>query len=593
MMHLRYRHIAPLSVVVSLAACQGESPRSGGDTSAPPADSLTELDTSTADTPSVDADDPPLRTEPFHVIAPGRVVGGMLTTAAECATCHTTEATSLAMRDAAGRDVSPYNLWQGSMKANSARDPFFRATLSVERARFPDFTGAVDVKCLSCHAPLGTADATAAASTLAVTDLATADRRGLLAADGVSCTSCHGQEPTTLGTEGTWSGALDLNDQDLMYGPHASPFSNPMRNHVALTPAYGGHVLDATMCVSCHTLITHALDVEDAPDFPEQTPYLEWLNSTYADRADPITCQDCHMPTSDADGLPIETRIARRPPGGDFPSVLPRTPYGRHLFIGGNTLIPEILKRFRADLLPAAPDAAFDATVAFARDQLAHRTTRVTLDGLAWDGSRLTGTVKVENLTGHKFPSGYPSRRAWLHLEVLDASGATLFEAGAHDADGRVLGTDGLPLPSEAVGGSFAAHRSVIATPADVVLWEAIQGDKDDQPVIALLRAVRYLKDTRLLPAGWRADGAYAERTAPVGTSGDTDFIAGSDTVAFDLPLGAAPAEVVATVRYQVLGARWAAELFAAETPDVRAFEAMVKDVGLTTEAAGEARHSF
>lgn len=583
---------AILPVSLALSACHGAAEGSHTDAHGGPEDSESAIDLSTPDTAEPDAS-APSRTEPFHVVAPGRVVGGMLTTAAECATCHTTEASSLAMRDAAGRDISPVNLWQGSMKANSARDPFFRATLSVERARFPDFTGAVDVKCLSCHAPLGTADANATGSALAVTDLATADRRGLLAAEGVSCTSCHGQEPTTLGAESTWSGALDLNDQDLMYGPHASPFTNPMRNHVALTPAYGGHVRDATMCVSCHTLITHALDLPGAPDFPEQTPYLEWLNSSYADRADPITCQDCHMPTSDADGLPIETRIARRPPGGDFPSVLPRSPYGRHLFIGGNTLIPELLKRFRAELLPSAPDPAFDATMAFAREQLERRTTRVSFDAMAWDGSRLNGRVTVENLTGHKFPSGYPSRRAWLHLKVLDAGGATLFEAGATDTEGRIVGADGQPLATEGVGGGFAPHTTRVEAPSDVVLWEAIQGDKDDQPVIALLRAVRYLKDTRLLPAGWRGDGAYAERTAPVGTSADPDFAPGGDTVELAIPLAAAPAQIVATVRYQVLGARWAAELFAEETPDVRAFETMVRSVGLTTEAAGTATHTF
>ena len=34
---------------------------------------------------------------------------------------------------------------------------------------------------------------------------------------------------------------------------------------------------------------------------------------------------------------------------------------------------------------------------------------------------RLLVDVTVRNLTGHKLPTAYPSRRAWLHVTVRDA----------------------------------------------------------------------------------------------------------------------------------------------------------------------------
>jgi hypothetical protein len=58
------------------------------------------------------------------------------------------------------------------------------------------------------------------------------------------------------------------------------------------------------------------------------------------------------------------------------------------------------------------------------------------------EGPRLTAQVAVSNLSGHKFPTAYPSRRAWLHVTVRDGAGATVFESGAFRPDGSVSGND-------------------------------------------------------------------------------------------------------------------------------------------------------
>ncbi len=579
----------PLVIVILTAGtalgCPGESQHGRGDrdTEPTPGDVSDRDDAAGAeDTTVVDGDDVSLNAEPFHVIAAGSVNVGLTTTSAVCATCHTVDPGATAMRDSAGRDISPIALWQSSMKANSARDPFFRATLSAERARLPEYASAIEGKCLTCHAPLATLDARKDGALARVDDLASPTRRGLLGADGVSCTACHGIASERLGEAETWSGQQVYNDDLALYGPHASPFTNPMVNHTGLTPTQGAHVVDSALCGSCHTLITHSLDLDpdDAPDFPEQTPYLEWRNSAFAAPGpELVTCQDCHMPTRDADGQLISTRIARRPPGGDFPQVSPRSPYGRHLFVGGNTLIPEILKRFRDELLPSAPDAAFDATISLARAQLETTTATLTLSGLAVTNGRLVGEVRVDNLAGHKFPSGYPSRRFWLRVQVEDAAGVSLVEVGGWDSQGRIVGADRAPLLSEKAGGPVLAHREEVSGADTVQVWETVLGDAKGQPNIGLMSAVSYLKDNRLLPRGWSPDGFEAARTSPVGVDGDDDFVAGGDTVRLNMPVAESAKRVTVQLAYQVLSARWAAELLVNDTPEVRAFGRMLEVV--------------
>src|SRR5690606_40075326 len=45
-------------------------------------------------------------------------------------------------------------------------------------------------------------------------------------------------------------------------------------------------------------------------------------------------------------------------------------------------------------------------------------------------------------ISGHKFPTGFPSRRAWLHVTLTDAAGEVVFESGAWTEEGKVVGDD-------------------------------------------------------------------------------------------------------------------------------------------------------
>lgn len=496
-----------------------------------------------------------------------------------CVACHSNAAGASAMRDAAGAPVAPYDLWRATMMANAARDPLWRAAVSAEVAATPARRAEIEAKCARCHAPMAHRaglDDHGTGSLLHALDCASP--LGELARDGVSCTVCHGIAPTGLGTEASFGGGFELDASGRLFGPHAAPFAMPMRRHTGFTPAESAHVLDSALCGSCHTLETETLAADGRSEgmrFLEQAPYLEWRNSAWSDEGPnpgPLaaSCQDCHVPTADARGAPIRTRIARNPGGRDFPPTRPREPFGRHLFVGGNVLVPALLRDHADELGAEAPPEAFDAVLAATREQLEQRSASVAIEAPVHDGARWVFEVRVENRAGHKLPTGHPTRRAWLRVVVRDARGEVLFASGTTDAEGRLLGADGRPLPSELAGGPVEPHRDVVRSADEVATYEAVMADADGAPTHTLLRAAAWRVDDRLLPRGWDAAHPDAARTAPVGVDGDADFEAGRDRVRFELGLGAAtPATIEAALVYQPLGARWAAELLRWDTPEV------------------------
>ena len=191
-----------------------------------------------------------------------------------CAMCHSVAATAMAMRDATGDDVSPHGLWQGSVMANSFRDPYWRASVAKEIAAAPEQAAEVQALCLRCHAPMAHHSRRLAGqdpSTVA----ALADDP--LARDGVSCTVCHQIQPDGLGSDTTFDGKPRIQKGRVIFGPYTEPATGPMQIHASYTPTHGAHVQSSALCATCHTLHTDHQGVR----FPEQTPYLEWRNSDF------------------------------------------------------------------------------------------------------------------------------------------------------------------------------------------------------------------------------------------------------------------------------------------------------------------------
>ena len=440
-------------------------------------------------------------------LAPGQI---RFETAETCAMCHTD------ISGPGGGLIGPAALWPSTMMAHSAVDPYWQAKVRYEAATTPAAASVIENKCLSCHAPMQRRPLREAGRKLALDDLA---GPGL---EGVSCTVCHQITPEGFGEKSSFTAGFTLNEQARIYGPHENPFPMPMRHHTGYTPTESQHILESELCATCHTVVTPTLDAQGKTigEFVEQAPYLEWRASSYAGTE--TTCQSCHLPVlEDERGRPIPQFIAHTPMGGFFGPTRPRTPYGQHFLVGGNVQALGML----AELFPDRRDG-LDQTAARTRanltDALGLRVTANESDGF------LDVEVRILNRTGHKLPTGYPSRRLWLQMTTQDAVGRTLFESGAPDpATGEIRGLEGVE-----------PHRDLITAENQVAIWEAALADAAGRPTVTLMRAAGYAKDNRILPRGFdlarpQPDGIDPASIAPVGVAGDDDFRPGSDGVRY------------------------------------------------------------
>ena len=295
-----------------------------------------------------------------------------------------------------------------------------------------------------------------------------------LYSDGVTCTVCHQIQPDGLGTEARFDGNIEIKPGRKIFGPYADPGGQPMIMHSAFTPTQGEHVRSSALCAACHTLRTGHTGTQ----FPEQSPYFEWRNSAFSDEggrnAGTRTCQECHM----AEVGPM--KVARNPAGFDF-NLAARFPVRAHAFVGGNAFMLDLLRTNAEKLGVTAPAEALERMARATRTQLSHKTASIVIENVRREqadggGQDLVFEAVVTNLTGHKFPTGYPSRRAWVQAEVRDGR-ETVFSSGTVDEAGRLKGVaDELSIP----------HRDVVDAPEQVVVYEMVAADPAGKPTTYL-----------------------------------------------------------------------------------------------------------
>jgi hypothetical protein len=177
--------------------------------------------------------------------------------------------------------------------------------------------------------------------------------------------------------------------------------------------------------------------------------------------------------------------------------------------------------------------------------------------------------VSVTSTTGHKLPTGYPSRRVWLHLTLRDAAGRMVFESGAVDARGAIAGND-----NDVDAARVEPHYDEITRPDQVQIYESVMADRSGQPTTGLLFGVTFLKDNRLLPRGFDKATAADDVAVRGGAATDSTFAGGGDRIRYAIDTGAAAGPFTAEVelRYQPIAYRWARNLASYDAAETRRF---------------------
>ncbi|WP_218972453.1 multiheme c-type cytochrome [Bathymodiolus thermophilus thioautotrophic gill symbiont] len=468
---------------------------------------------------------------PSAPLLPTNFQSSIFSSADNCAACHDN------LIDSSGNPHSIVKDWRATMMANSSKDPLWIAKVSSELKRTPNIKDEINDKCSVCHMPMASVESKK--SSVAPNILASND--GFLkednpyhkqAIDGVSCTFCHQIKATEdFGTEAGMSGnyAVDsfvnLVDRKL-YGQYDNPYVQPMQKRVLFTPTQSDHMSKSSLCATCHNLKTPYADASGNlvadKEFPEQMPYSEWQHSNFDDDgSSPKSCQTCHMPKISS------TKISNRPR-----HLSARFKFSKHNFLGANNYMLDIFKNNATELGVSGVD--FDTAI---RDNRAFLKTATTIDieGQSIANNILTVTVKVNNLSGHKTPTSYPSRRAYLHLLLTDKTGKVVFESGKTNANGSIVGND---ADSDSL--SYEPHYNTINSPQQVQIYEAIMVDTDATLTYTLLRAKTYSKDNRLLPQGFNKDTANADIAVHGNAATDGNFIGGSDDINYQIDISEA-----------------------------------------------------
>ncbi|PYX08092.1 MAG: hypothetical protein DMG88_11875 [Acidobacteria bacterium] len=480
-------------------------------------------------------------------------------TSDRCVACHN------GMKTKAGEDFSIGTEWRASIMANSSRDPYWQGSVRRETIDHPTASADIQDECSHCHMPMAFYESHLRDKKNGVFSHLPFDpdnKDSAAAMDGVSCSICHQISKKNLGTPESFVGnfIVDPPEAPNQHAEHGPYFIDSGHQRVmesstgGFVPGEGMQIRDSALCATCHTLYTTALGKDGKPvgSLPEQVPYQEWQHSSYAGKT---SCQSCHMPEVDGP-TPVTSLFGILRPG-----------VRRHSFVGANFFMQRILSTYRQDLsvtaLPEELNVAAQHNVNF----LQSYSARVSIRNIAASDGKLHADVFVENLTGHKLPTAYPSRRAWLHVVVRDRDGKTVFESGALNPDSSIQGNINDADPTR-----FESHFREITSSDQVEIYEPILKDSDGHVTTGLINAVGYLKDNRLLPSGF--DKSSAEKGIQVvgDAAEDPDFTDKGSLVRYSVAVdpSAGPFHMEAELWYEPIGYRWAHNLGAYQAQETQ-----------------------
>jgi len=359
----------------------------------------------------------------------------------------------------------PFDTWAGTMMANSARDPVFFAALAVANQ---DALPEQVEHCVRCHSPTGYVRGHTVPTDGSALDV--------IDQHGVSCEVCHRavQTPTA--------------DDYYLHGDAQLVFTDDQAKHGkypdANSPAHAITVDDGPtkrdFCAQCHVVTNPASNLIDNAGndlgipFPLETTFLEWQDSAFPNKGEAASCQGCHMPK----------KLGMFPVSKLFGEDLHADPR-QHVFAGGNhwgiravmQANPERAAQYAESFQLALDNTAANLATA-ATVTLVEPPPATLAAGQAFDIK-----VRVQNNTGHKFPTGYvDGRRAWVAVEIIDKAGVSHPLAGTYDP---ATGTIAAEPPTH-------VYRAVHGR------WDGAQG----VPEHSMVKQNMLLSDTRIPPEG-------------------------------------------------------------------------------------------
>jgi len=360
------------------------------------------------------------------------------------------------------------------------------------------------------------------------------------------------------------------------FGQYADPDVAYMKSQVDFTATHSNHISTSETCATCHNLNTTPLDkdgnpVEGISHFAEQAMYTEWQFSDFRNGGpQEQQCQECHMPRLDND-IPIAAAGA----------TTLRSDFAEHSFLAANTVMQQMMDNYR-DQLGIDPQVNFQESIERNRAFLAE-SAEVNITNTSIDGDTLLVDVQVINKAGHKLPSGYHTRRAFLHVLVSDSNGAVIYENGKLNADGSINGVADDINPHV-----FEPHYDVVTDATQVQVYQAITGDANGDLTHSLLAATGYLKDNRLTPAGFDKNAVPDDIAVAGQAVVDNNFNNGQDILQYQIPaVGAgAPYNIVVELLYQPFGYGHLQDLFtlSEEIDQVDQFRTIYENTTLRAE---------
>ncbi len=247
----------------------------------------------------------------------------------------------------------------------------------------------------------------------------------------------------------------------------------------------------------------------------------------------------------------------------------------------------DILSRNREELAVAAD--SFDVSIQRARAMLQTAADIEVLNQSLSNGE-LTVQLRINNRSGHKLPTSFPSRRAYIHFVVQDGNGNIIFESGRTNANGSIVGAD-----ADSDLARYEPHYEEITQPDQVQIYEPIMGDTDGNVTYTLLRAATYLKDNRIPPAGFdKASVGNDIRVAGAALS-DANFNSGSDIITYRVNIGSVSSvSYNAELNYQTLAYGFVSDLFQDHNdPEVAKFQRLYDNATIRLETISAVSRSL